>query len=1231
MLFILDKSMVVQDTLSNKGETTHITPFFDDEYTSYLETGAETYKFSTLANTRESQHLVVGNHIAFQYEGKHKLFTITEIEETHDEDFIKTVYCEMAGLRLLNSIIRPITFNNTNLKKFLEIVLENTGWSIGKIDLSLTNVCDFEITDYTNAYSMLQEYVRNYYNGELEFSVNISGDTATKQVNVYANRGSYDGFRFSYDSNLTSVVRTVDTSNLATALIGVGKNGITFREVEASDKPLNQDFIADENAYKLWNYNGEHILGYEQFDTESPHELLKLTREKLEERKEPKVKYELKPELLNEIVSIGDIVYVIDNEFNPPIHLSARVSKLTISLTNSENNSCVLANFVEVTSNITDEMRKIAQELEGYVDSQFPISGDKIQNDAISGDKIQETYTSQVIADAVYASLVETEELIANKATIKDLEATNAEIEYLKANKAEIDDLEALHASIDILDANKANIADLNAINANISNLQANKAEINDLKAINADIISLRADKADITQLQAVQGDITFLNSEIGKIGILESDMAEIDNLLAGNITSDNIAAGSITADRLQANTITSGSGIIANGAIGNAQISSLNANKIDTGEIDTSKVKIKGRDGFLFIENNTLYVVDGKRQIRCELGIIENNTNYGLIIRASDGQTIMLDHNGVHNAGITDGAIDNRVVSENANISGKKLDIDSVIRTINEDGSVKIQGTTVQVGNMTLDVKLSEQNNLITEHSETLATHQSEITATKNSIALKVDSQTYSNDKKAQEETFKKHSSSIDILEKSIVNKVESTDIKNALDEYGNVVDTKINSKVSKLEQTDESIRASVSETREKIIDSKNFIINSQALFSAEGYEALGGIISRYEHTEIGDTTVELPSIPEVPKQEVVPPVDIPNEPVVTPPTVEQENTNTEPPKEVTPPITPPVVSTSYSTKIHFINTGKTGDCILIQTDNGKNIMVDSNYTDGADKVVSYLNHLGVKKIDYMIVTHFHTDHAEGFPYIMDRIDVKGANAYYRLPDFTRLPMIETQWKTFECWDAFRLKCNEKGVNRFENLTEKQRITISDTSYIELYNTQYVNYSNYNSLSLVVLFVHGDKRYLLTGDADTNAQANLLGKIGKVDVAKVPHHGYNSTINVSWVKELNPRYWITTRTYGWENAYRDVGMLQVLGYTNYVQYTVGSHIVLTSTGKDFTLDTTRKFLFGNCWCKYDNNNNLWYWFKQGGNIAKNETVVIQGKKYKFDKNGICTNPYNPE
>lgn len=291
------------------------------------------------------------------------------------------------------------------------------------------------------------------------------------------------------------------------------------------------------------------------------------------------------------------------------------------------------------------------------------------------------------------------------------------------------------------------------------------------------------------------------------------ADNVSAEHIKANSIDTKHLKANIIQAGHIQAGAIQAGSGIIAEGAIGDAQISNINANKIDAGEIDTSKIRITGENGFLFIENNTLYVVDSNRKIRCELGVIEENTNYGFIVRGADGQTILLDHNGVRNAGITDGAVDNRTVSENANISGKKLDINSVIRTINEDGSVKLQGTVVQVGNTTLDVKLSEQNNLITEHGKKLETQQSSITSNTEAIKLKVDNQTYIEDKQSMNSKLEKHTSDIEILQDEISLKVEQTDIENVKNDVLGTVDSKIDSAKTEIKATTDSLSSSVTE----------------------------------------------------------------------------------------------------------------------------------------------------------------------------------------------------------------------------------------------------------------------------------------------------------------------------------------------------------------------------------------------------------------------------------
>ena len=305
----------------------------------------------------------------------------------------------------------------------------------------------------------------------------------------------------------------------------------------------------------------------------------------------------------------------------------------------------------------------------------------------------------------VVTELLIVNEALINKANISDLKATNAEIATLKAQDAEIQ-----NALI-----GKATIEQLNAVNANIKNLVAEDAKIN-----NALI-----NKADIVQLNAVSA----------KINVLEADSATIKNVLAGNITADNI----------QTEFLQTLKGWMLEGSIGNAQISDLSANKVRSGTLDTSLVTVAGPGGRLQISGNKLQVFDsksGKLYERIMLGI-DNNNNSSLVLRGADGNTVLITQDGLTKAGFTDGY--NKL--ENNSLDSSKLDINSVVRRIN-GATEKIESTVVNVGNKTLNVLLQEQTNTITEHGKSLSTQEARITANENSIKLKVDTQTYSQDK---------------------------------------------------------------------------------------------------------------------------------------------------------------------------------------------------------------------------------------------------------------------------------------------------------------------------------------------------------------------------------------------------------------------------------------------------------------------------------------------------
>ncbi|MGL6106135.1 phage tail spike protein [Romboutsia sp.] len=430
MIYILNKQQQIISTLSNKGDMKKVVPYFEDMHIEELDTGVETFEFKTLSNTKVSNDIQIGNYIAFKDENYYKIFQIKEIQEQHTEQIEKSVYCEGACLELLNEVVRPMTINAANLKQFLNTVLEGTSWSIGIIDECLNEVIHIDISDYENVYKIIQETVIEKFGGELRFRVEIANNRiVSKNIDVFAKRGSVTNYRFEYGVNMTSVEKVVDSSELVTALIGVGKDNLTFKDAEAYDKPKSQDFVASEDAYNRWNNNGCHIMGVFNCESESPQELLKLTRDELKRRSEPKITYNLEVELLGNDVSLGDEVLVIDNEFIPPLHLSARVSVLEKSKTDKQSNKCTLSNFKEIKSNINSEMRTLASKLEEKVD-------DKINKVTIGGRNL--VRNSDFASDKYWTldsfALIDSEILLdnVNSICLKKTEATSNNLGGIK-------------------------------------------------------------------------------------------------------------------------------------------------------------------------------------------------------------------------------------------------------------------------------------------------------------------------------------------------------------------------------------------------------------------------------------------------------------------------------------------------------------------------------------------------------------------------------------------------------------------------------------------------------------------------------------------------------------------------------------------------------------------------------------------------------------------------------
>ncbi|HBJ01836.1 MAG TPA: hypothetical protein DDY89_15420, partial [Lysinibacillus sp.] len=86
--------------------------------------------------------------------------------------------------------------------------------------------------------------------------------------------------------------------------------------------------------------------------------------------------------------------------------------------------------------------------------------------------------------------------------------------------------------------------------------------------------------------------------------------------------------------------------------------------------------------------------------------------------------------------------------------------------------------------------------------------------------------------------------------------------------------------------------------------------------------------------------------------------------------------------------PTSPSTPTKKGEMKVHFIDVGQ-GDSILIQSHDGKNILVDGGPKSAGKTVVSYLKTKGIKKLDYVVATHPDADHVGGLIAVLNSISV--------------------------------------------------------------------------------------------------------------------------------------------------------------------------------------------------------------------------------------------------
>lgn len=357
---ILDKNKKFKKTLSSK-EGDNV--FFNDKYTSDLATGAETFKADTNLSDVEE-----GDYVLFNWHEKYKMLQIKTTEDVEYIDcVIKNIYSEFVGIELLNSYAREFKHEG-NMTKLLTTILQGTNYEIGYVSPRVDAITAYySISEPTAVYTILQNVITLYDNCELEFDVDVIDSINGKYkflINVYGNgeRGNKTYKRFEYNFNSYGMKRKGDITDFCSGLIGVGANGITFKDIEWRPednppllKPLGDDFLIDPEAHEMLNNGGKIILGKYKSDATTGIDLLWDTYYKLQEIKQTKFDYDIPVYMTDEDyenIDVGDTVYAINDKFDKPIELEARIGYFEISFTDRDKNKITLSNYKDVKSKI---------------------------------------------------------------------------------------------------------------------------------------------------------------------------------------------------------------------------------------------------------------------------------------------------------------------------------------------------------------------------------------------------------------------------------------------------------------------------------------------------------------------------------------------------------------------------------------------------------------------------------------------------------------------------------------------------------------------------------------------------------------------------------------------------------------------------------------------------------------------------------------------------------------